>query len=113
MKIRSCKAKGRSLVKQIREALLEAFPQIDDGDIKIPTTSCPGEDLWLSSKARTYFPFSVEAKNVERLNVYSAYKQAARNASMHTPIVVFTKNHAETFVMIRLKDFIYSLKEHE
>ena len=111
MKIQSCKRKGRELVKKVRAMLLEAFPSVSESDIKIPTTSCPGEDLWLSDHARNWFPFSLEMKNQERLNVYSAYAQAVRNSSHHTPALVFSRNREDIYIMLKLKDFIYSLKE--
>ena len=37
-----------------------------------------GEDLIMARAAREKFPYSIECKNVEKLNVWEAYKQARR-----------------------------------
>ena len=40
-----------------------------------------GEDLIMARAARQMFPFSVECKNVEKLNVWEAYEQAKANCN--------------------------------
>ena len=41
-----------------------------------------GEDLIMARDARQKFPFSIECKNQEKLNVYEAYAQACANLSL-------------------------------
>ena len=42
-----------------------------------------GEDLIMARAAREKFPFSIECKNVEKLNVWEAYEQAQARAFVH------------------------------
>ena len=45
-----------------------------------------GEDLIMSSGARQMFPYSIECKNQESLNVWSAFEQAQKNSGDYEPI---------------------------
>ncbi len=42
-----------------------------------------GEDIMLSAKARNMFPYSVECKNQETLNVWKAFEQAEHNSGVY------------------------------
>ena len=44
-------------------------------DIESRSMGAGGEDLIMARDARKKFPFSIECKNVEKLNVYDAYDQ--------------------------------------
>ena len=48
-------------------------------DIESRSMGAGGEDLIMARDARSKFPFSIECKNVEKLNVYEAYSQAEAN----------------------------------
>ena len=52
--------------------------------------------------------FSFECKNQERLNIWSALKQAQDDAAEdgRTPVVVFTKNHQPDFVAMKFEDWM-------
>ena len=50
-----------------------------------------GEDVTMARAAREKFPFSIECKSVERLNVWDAYDQACANAGDYEPLVVMKK----------------------
>ena len=66
-----------------------------------------GEDVHLSPAARKLFPFSVEAKNQERLNIWKALEQAYANAKEGaTPLVVFSRNHSKTYVALEFEDLL-------
>jgi hypothetical protein len=65
-----------------------------------------GEDVVMARAAREHFPFSVECKNVEKLNVWDAYEQAKANAKDYEPIVVMKKNHKKPLVVIDAEYFI-------
>lgn len=93
MKSRSAKAKGRRIIEELREAILRAFPELQRDDILIQPTSVGGEDLKLSPAARMLFPFAVEGKNKESLNIWSAIAQAQANAKGNPPAVVFRRNN--------------------
>jgi hypothetical protein len=67
-----------------------------------------GEDIQLSTKARQLFPYSVECKNVEKLNVWDAYAQAAQNTtdSSVEPLLIFKRSRSDVMVMLRFEHFL-------
>jgi hypothetical protein len=105
MKPQSCKAKGRNLQKWVREQLIEQL-DIHPEDIESRSMGAGGEDLIMARAARQKFPFSVECKNVEKLNVWEAYEQAKANCGSYEPIVVMKKNHKKPLVVIDAESFI-------
>lgn len=65
-----------------------------------------GEDIQLSTTARRSIPFSIEAKNQERVNVWSAMEQCRSNAPKGVdPIVVFKKNGEKPHVLVSWERF--------
>ena len=53
------------------------------------------------------FPYSVECKNVERLNVWSALSQAQANTKEGTTaLLVFGRNRTEPYVAMKLAEFM-------
>lgn len=105
MKPQSCKAKGRNLQKWVRDQLIEQL-DIHPEDIESRSMGAGGEDLIMARAARQKFPFSIECKNVEKLNVWEAYEQAKVNAGTYEPIVVMKKNHKKPLVVIDAETFI-------
>ena len=75
MKTQSAKAKGRKLQQWVRDQLIEQL-DVHPEDIESRSMGAGGEDLIMARAARQKFPFSVECKNVEKLNVWEAYEQA-------------------------------------
>ena len=76
MKTQSAKAKGRKLQQWVRDLILETWNELEPDDVRSTSMGAGGEDLQLSPAARRKFGYSVECKNVEKLNVWSAYEQA-------------------------------------
>ena len=105
MNTRSRKAKGRRLQNQVRETLIERL-DIHPEDIKTAVMGESGEDIIMARQARERFPFSVECKAHERLNIWDAIKQAEDNSGDHTPIVVFKRYRSKTYVTIELNNFL-------
>jgi hypothetical protein len=110
MKPQSCKAKGRNLQKWVRERLIEEL-SVDPEDIESRSMGAGGEDLIMAKAARQKFPFSIECKNVEKLNVWEAYEQAKANSKDYEPIVVMKKNHKKPLVVVDAEFFIQLFKE--
>jgi hypothetical protein len=107
MRPQSAKAKGRRLQQETRDAILAAFPSLEPDDVRSTSMGASGCDLLLSPAARRLFPFSVECKNTEALNVWKALAQAAKGATLGTtPIVVFRRNHAVPHVALPLAVFL-------
>ena len=80
----SAKAKGRRACQKLREELLKAFPELQPKDIRVTPSGVTGEDLLLSPKAEQVFPYVVEVKCQERLNVWKALEQAREAADKLT-----------------------------
>ena len=72
MKTQSAKAKGRKLQQWVRDQIIEQL-EVHPEDIESRSMGAGGEDLIMARAAREKFPFSVECKNVEKLNVSEAY----------------------------------------
>ena len=111
MKTQSAKAKGRNLQKWVVNKLIEEF-DIHPEDIKSCSMGAGGEDVVMARAAREKFPFSVECKNVEKLNVWDAYEQAKANSSGYEPIVVMKKNHKKPLVLLEAEHFISMVKDN-
>ena len=105
MKTQSAKAKGRNLQKWVVTKLVETF-DIHPEDIKSCSMGAGGEDVVMARAARDKFPFSVECKNVQKLNVWDAYEQAQANSNGYEPIVVMKKNHKKPLVVLDAEHFI-------
>tara|TARA_Y100000589_G_scaffold280587_1_gene277059 strand:+ start:204 stop:545 length:342 start_codon:yes stop_codon:yes gene_type:complete len=107
MKTQSAKAKGRKLQQWVRDQIIEQL-EVHPEDIESRSMGAGGEDLIMARAARQKFPFSVECKNVEKLNVWEAYEQAKSNSKDHEPIVVMKKNQKKPLVVVDA-DFFISL----
>ena len=110
MKTQSAKAKGRRLQQLVVKQLIETF-DIHPEDIKSCSMGAGGEDVVMARAAREKFPYSVECKNVEKLNVWDAYDQAKANAKDYEPIVVMKKNGKKPLVIVDAEYFINLNKE--
>ena len=110
MKPQSAKAKGRRLQQQFRDLLIEELG-IHPEDIESRSMGAGGEDLIMARAAREKFPYSIECKNVEKLNVWEAYKQAEENSKNYEPVVVMKKNNHKTLVVIDAEHFVKIHKE--
>ena len=106
----SAKAKGRNLQNWIRETLIEEL-KIHEEDIKTAIMGESGEDIIMARAARKKFPFSVEAKNVEKLNVWLAYEQACSNCGDNEPLLIMKKNRKKPLVVMDAEQFIKLIKK--
>jgi hypothetical protein len=111
MKSRSAKNKGKRLQNNVRDLILEKFQQLEEDDVRSITMGDSGEDILLSPAARKLFPFSVECKNQEKLNVWSSLEQTETNAGKHTPLLIFKRNRSKTYAVLQLDDLMEMLDE--
>ena len=111
MKSRSAKNKGKRLQNNVRDLILEKFQQLEEDDVRSITMGDSGEDILLSPAARKLFPFSVECKNQEKLNVWSSLEQTETNAGKHTPLLIFKRNRSKTYAVLQLDDLMEMLNE--
>ena len=112
MRPQSAKAKGRRLQQQFRDLLIEELG-IHPEDIESRSMGAGGEDLIMARAAREKFPYSIECKNVEKLNVWEAYKQAEENSKNYEPVVVMKKNNHKTLVVIDAEHFVKIHKDSD
>ena len=110
MKPQSAKNKGRALQKWTRDLILESFPDLEPDDVRSTSMGCGGEDIQMSPAARKKFGFSIECKNVERLNVWDAYEQACANSGDYEPLLVMKKNRKKPLVVMDAETFIKLFK---
>ena len=109
MKTQSRKAKGRRLQNQFMQLLIEKL-DIDPEDIESRSMGAGGEDLIMSKAARNKFPYSVECKNQERMNIWSAWEQANNNRGIYEPLVVIKKNGVPPLVVLDANVFLNYVK---
>ena len=69
-----------------------------------------GEDVIMARAAREKFPYSIECKNQEKLNVWSAYDQEESNSGDYEPLVVIKRNRQKPLVVL---DAEYFMKLHK
>ncbi len=105
MKTQSAKAKGRRLQQWMRDILVEEL-EIHKEDIESRSMGAGGEDLIMARAARDKFNYSIECKNVEKLNVWDAYDQAKVNSKNYEPIVVMKKNNKRPLVVLDAEYFV-------
>lgn len=104
---RSAKNKGVRLQNYVAQKLYEVFTSLEEGDIKPAIMGESGVDINLSPAAKRVFPFSVECKNVEKLNFWAAYEQAKQNTIKDTePLLVVKKNHKKPIVVLDFDLFL-------
>ncbi len=109
MKTQSAKAKGRRLQQWFRDLLIEKL-DIHPEDIESRSMGAGGEDLIMARAARQRFPYSIECKNQESINVWKSYEQAQENSKDYEPVVVLKRNNTKPLVLV---DAEYFVKLHE
>jgi len=116
MKPVSCKAKGRTLQQWVCKQISSKFKvpyQQDDDQCLIHSREMgqSGVDVILRGDLYKKFPFDIECKNTERLNLWETIKQAKANAKPDRNwMIVAKKNRVEPIVVISWDAFINLIK---
>ena len=105
MRTQSKKAKGRRLQQWVRDLLIEKL-EVHPEDIESRSMGAGGEDLIMSRSAREKFPYSIECKNQESLNIWKSYEQAQQNSGIYEPIVVLKRNNVKPLVLVDADYFV-------
>ena len=105
MKTQSAKAKGRNLQKWVVAQLVEHLGANPE-DIESRPMGSQGEDIILGKQSRQIFPYSVECKNQEKVNVWEAYAQAEQNCKGYEPVVVIKRNRQKPLVLVDAEHFV-------
>jgi hypothetical protein len=112
---RSSSRKGRRGADEVAKMLLRSAPSLTRTDIRIPHTNKPGEDLAFTGTGRARFPFCVEIKFTESLNIWAAIRQAERyrpvgiRPSERLPLVFFRRAHSPVYVAVPAEVFLAAL----
>lgn len=101
----TCRAKGKSNEKAIAELLAKRF-DLDVEDFFSCRSGQKERDIQLSKEAKRVFPFHVEAKHVNSLNIWDALNQAETEASGLTPVVVFKRDRSERYIVLNFETFL-------
>ena len=105
MKTSSAKAKGRKLQQWFANLLVERLGA-DEEDIESRPMGSQGEDIIMGKQTRQIFPYSVECKNQEAVNVWKAYEQATENCKGYEPLVVIKRNRTKPLVLVDSEYFV-------
>ena len=112
MKTSSAKAKGRRASQQVRQLLLKFAPHLKPDDVRVTPSGVTGEDVQLSPLARESYPFAIECKNVEKLNIWAAIEQAKSHVgdAEYFPQLYFTRNRAKLYMCMEAKHFFHYIE---
>ena len=105
MKTSSAKAKGRKLQQWFRNLLVEKL-ELDSEDLESRPMGSGGEDIIMGVQSRRAFPYSVECKNQEKVNVWEAYAQAEENCKGYEPLVVIKRNRHKPLIVMDAEAFV-------
>lgn len=113
MRPKSAKSKGRNAQKLVKELLLKYAPHLTENDIRSTSMGVSGVDILLSEAAIKTYPFSVEVKCQEKLNIWDALEQAKANSNENTtPLLCFKRNRTDIFVALSLDAFLNLLTKN-
>ena len=105
MRTQSAKAKGRRLQQWFRDLLIDKL-RIHKEHIESRSMGAGGEDLIMARAARQKFPYSIECKNQEKINIWESYKQADENSNSYEPVVVLKRNKHKPLVLVDAEYFV-------
>lgn len=109
------KAKGRRLTQYVCAKILKfcerRLPFVATTDIRPVPSSVAGVDVWMSEAAKRLFPYSVECKNQEAIQIWACLKQTECNTEVGTkPLLVFKRNNSKVYVCLELDDFLGAIR---
>ena len=105
MKTSSAKAKGRNLQKWVVSQLVEHLGANPE-DIESRPMGSSGEDVIMGVQTRELFPYSIECKNQEKVNVWQAYAQAIDNSGDYEPVCFIKRNNHKPLVIVDAEYFV-------
>ena len=88
----------------MRDWVLASFPELTEKDVRSTSMGASGDDLLLSEKAFSLFPYCVEAKNLKAIAVYRYYEQRVPKEG-HT-LVVLKENNKKPLALVSLDHFM-------
>ena len=105
MKPQSAKAKGRALQQWVVDKLVELLG-FDPEDLESRPMGSNGEDIIMGVQSRKQFPYSIECKNQEAVNVWKAYEQSKENCKDYEPLVIIKRNRTKPLALVDAEYFM-------
>jgi hypothetical protein len=105
MKTSSAKAKGRKLQQWVVTKLIDIL-KLDAEDLESRPMGSQGEDVILGKQSRDAFPYSIECKNQEAVNIWKSYEQAQANCKGYEPLLVIKRNRSKPLVVMDAESFM-------
>ena len=105
MKTSSAKAKGRKLQQWFAQLMVDTL-NLHEEDLESRPMGSQGEDIIMGRESREKFPYSIECKNQETVNVWKAYEQASENCKGNEPLVVIKRNRHKPLVLVDAEHFV-------
>ena len=90
--------------------LLKA-PSLKPDDVRSTSMGVTGPDIQLSTAAQLVYPWVVEVKNQERINVWKSWEQTKAHLDVsdeymdYMPIMFLKKNRSDALVVLHADDF--------
>lgn len=108
---RTAKNKGKLGQNEVRDRLLQTFPQLEPDDIKSTTMGDIGEDIQLSPAARKLIPLTIEVKRRKSAlkTLYDWYAQATHHGKGE-PAVFFRSDYKPWLVVVGIDHYLELLK---
>lgn len=106
--VRSRKSKGVKLQNWVRDMLVQySDERLLDGDIRRAVMGERGADVKISDPTKQHlFPFAIECKNQERINIWEAVEQANSNCGNLVPLTIIKRNRSKPLAVIDAELFI-------
>ena len=110
-RVRSAKQKGRLGQQEIRDKILETFPQLEPDDVKSTTMGDGGEDIQLSPAARKLIPISIEVKRRKSgMKTQYDWIEQSKHHDKGEPVVFFRADRRDWIVMVSIEHYMELLK---
>lgn len=106
--VSSAKGKARKLQNDVKEMLLELFPELDEDDIRSTPMGVTGEDIQLSQGAKSLIPFRFECKSRKAFAIQPMYDQARDHAKTNKeiPVLVIRGDRKKALAVLDLETFV-------
>lgn len=108
---KSAKAKGRLGQQEVRDRLLQNFPDLHPDDIKSTVMGDTGADIQLSPTARKLIPLSIEVKRrKDGLKTAYTYVEQAVKHGDGEPVVFFRADRKPWLVIVDMEHYMDLIK---
>jgi hypothetical protein len=106
---RQAKQKGRLGQQEVRDAILNLFPDLEKDDVRSTAMGQNGEDIQLSPKARELLPLSIEVKRRKDLKTVYEWMDQAKQGDWE-PVVCFRGDRKDWLTIVSMDHYLTLLK---